>query len=89
MTRRERLLRAASAITGGLLLALDHLRGDTPGDDEPDIPLLVAHPCPMCPGSLAEGPHFHGADVFWMGERGSILLTDRAGGDTFVIGGAE
>lgn len=88
MTRYERLLRAASAITGGILLAWDHLHGHTPSDDEPDLP-LVSDPCPMCDGSLAEGPHFHGTDVFWMGEHGSILLTDRAGGDTFVIGGAE
>lgn len=87
MTRRERLLRAASAITGGLWLAVDHLRGDTP--DEAEVPLLVEHPCPMCPGSLAEGPHFHGRDVFWLGEHGSILLTDLRGGDEFVIGGTE
>lgn len=90
MKRGERFLRALAALTGGAWLAIDHLRGDTPTMPVNVPAPSVKQPCPMCPGSLADGPHFHGEDAFWPCEHGVILLTDLAGGDPFVIpGGAE
>lgn len=92
MTRRERILRAVSAITGGFWLAVDHLRGDTPEFEDAQVPPpSVPFPCPMCDRSLATDlMHIHGDEAYWLAEHdGAILITDLAGGDTFIVGGAE
>lgn len=90
---RERLIRAGAAVAAGLWIAVEHLRDRPATQPEAEVrvaPARVAFPCPMCPGSLNEGPHFHGADVFWPTEHdGAIIITDRAGGDTYIVGGAE
>lgn len=81
--RIEQIIRAGAAILGGFQLAIDHLRIHI--DDDPTIPTIV-DPCPLCPGSLADGPHFHDQDVVWPTmEDGVVLLTELSGGNPLVI----
>lgn len=79
----ERMLRAGAAVLGGLALALDHLR--EPELNEAPDPVIVA-PCPLCNGSLTNGPHFHDEDAVWpTSEHGVVLLTELDGTNAMII----
>lgn len=84
MISREQIARAIGAIAAGFAIAFEHLR--EPVEPDPSEP---TGGCPICHRPLTE-PHVHDLDVFWpTDEAGVILITDLAGGDTFVVGGAE
>lgn len=91
MTRR-RLRDAVTAVTGGLLLAVDHLRGDTPQMESVAVPPpgIVNHPCPSCGCTLDHGPHLHDDAVIWpTADDDIVLVTKLDGTDPIEIGGDQ